>query len=86
MSSSNSRSIANGPISSRPSATAPAKPAIARIVIRIARSNSVAALRGLEAGEVGEQRALDGLEELQRRARDQQRVEDVAGDRGVGGR
>ena len=33
---------------------------------------------------MGQQRALDGLEELQRRARDQQRGEDVAGDGGVG--
>ena len=33
----------------------------------------------LEAGEVGEQRALDRLEELQRGARDQQHVEDEAG-------
>ena len=77
--------IANGPSSSRPSATAPAKPAMARIVIRIALLELVAALRGLQPGEVGEQRALDGLEELQRRARDQQRVEDVAGHRGVRG-
>ena len=40
-------------------------------------------LRRLEPGEVGEQRGLDRLEQLQRRARDQQHVEDEAGDRRV---
>ena len=54
---------------------------MARTVTRIARRELRVA--GLEAGEVGEQRALDRLEELQRRAGDQQRVEDEAGDGGV---
>ena len=37
------------------------------------------ALGGLQPAEVGQQRGLDRLEELQRRARDEQRVEDDAG-------
>ena len=44
----------------------------------------VAARRRLEAGEVRQQRGLDRLEELQRRARDQQDVEHDAGQRGIG--
>ena len=39
------------------------------------------ALGGLQPAEVGQQRGLDRLEELQRRARDEQRVEDDAGQR-----
>jgi hypothetical protein len=41
----------------------------------------VAAVGGVQPGEVGEQRALDRLEELQRRARDQQHVEHEAAPR-----
>ena len=48
------------------------------------RAAELVAARGrLQPREVGEQRALDRLEELQRRAGDQQRVEDEAGDRRV---
>ena len=43
----------------------------------------LAARARLEPREVGEERALDGLEELQRRARDQQHVEHEAGHGGV---
>ncbi len=69
-----------------PAATASAKPAIASIVTPHGAPRLRAAGARLEPGEVGEQRALDGLEELQRRAGDQQHVEDEAGDdRVVGG-
>ncbi len=71
--------ITGGPMSSSPSATASPKAAMARIVTRIARWNSSRALAGLEAGQVGEDRGLDGLEELQRRAHDQHHVEHEAG-------
>ena len=51
------------------------------IVRRIARWNSSGRLAGLEPGEVGEDRGLDRLEELQRRADDEQHVEHEAGQR-----
>ena len=56
----------------------PRRRAIASTVMRIARANAARARGRLEAREVGQQRGLDRLEELQRRARDQQHVEDDA--------
>ena len=78
---------AHGPRISRPSATAPANAAIALTVVRTARANCVVTGGGLEPGQVGQQRGLDRLEELQRCPRDQQHVEHDPGQRPlVGGR
>ena len=49
------------------------------IVIRIARWNSSALSRASRPGQVGEDRGLDGLKQLQRRAHDQHHVEHEPG-------
>ncbi len=77
--------MTNGPISSSPSAVAAAKAAIASTVSADRAREGGVAFLGLEAREVWQQRGLDRLEELQRRARDQHDVEDDPGERAVGG-
>ena len=67
-------------MSSRPSATADAKPAIAMHGDADRPVKLIRALARLQPGQVGEDRGLNGLKELQRRAHDQQHVEHEPGE------
>ena len=76
-------STTGGPTANRPSATASAKPADRQHRDADRAPELVAPGGRLEPGEVRQQRALHGLEELQRRARDEQHAEDDAGELGI---